>query len=169
MKKQITIGLMATALFLTGCSETIPDDQRVIDSASQGPNAETAPEATGPATPVPSMAAGTVNNAPIETTDTPVDNGTMIILPTTEETTVAKNEKVTLYAGQLKPDTEYSAKIFYSGNGQNDKTIDMGKYKVNADGEVKAAIVVPSNLISGSYVVSLDAGEGLYLAPIKVG
>lgn len=170
MKKHIVIGLMVAALSLTGCaSKPVPDDQRELNPPAQALDAANAPEVKTPIKPEPSMGAGTVNNAPIETTDEPVDNGTMIMLPTTEETTVAKNEKVILYAGQLKPDTEYSAKLFYSENGKDDKTIELGKYKVNADGEVKAGIVVPSNLVSGKYVISLDAGEGLFLAPIKVG
>lgn len=169
MKKHIVIGIMAASLALTGCAaKVVPDDQRKLDNP-KAVSATDAPASTETPTPVPSMGSGLVASEPAEATVAPIDKGKVIYAPAVSDTEVSKNEKITISAGKLKPGTEYTGKLFYSEGGRNNSFIELGKFKVKEDTELNAVIVIPANLASGKYVISLESGEDMYLAPIKVG
>lgn len=165
------MAIMLSALTLSACShEPTPDDVREISAEEKSGiiNAQTMPETkTAPAV-QPSMGSGMTGNAPVQTKE-PIDKGTTIMVPTVNEVTVEKNEKVRVYAGQLKEGTTVTAVLFYSSGGQNDKSIELGEETVSATGEVTKEIVIPENLASGNYVISLNIDGSLYTAPIKVG
>lgn len=162
--------IMLSALTLSACShEPVPDDVRPIsqEEAKKGINAQTFPETKEAPAVKPSMGAGIVGDAPAKPAD-PIDKGTVISVPTVTETSVVKNEKIKLYAGQLKEGTVVKAVLFYSGNGSNNKTFELGEETVSATGEVTKEVVVPANLASGNYVISLNVDDSLFTAPIKV-
>lgn len=169
-----TISIMTivlASLTLSACSQDPkPDDVREIsqDEKSNVLNAQTLPEEKAAPAVKPSMGSGPVGSAPVEAAE-PTDKGTVITVPTVTEITVEKNEKVKLYAGQLTPGTAIPAVLFYSGAGQNNKTIDLGEVTVNAEGEAVKDIVIPANLSSGNYVISYTIDGALFTAPIKVG
>lgn len=162
--------IMFSALALSGCShDPVPDDVRPIsqDEVKKGINAQTAPESKP--TVQPSMGAGVVPDATPAKSTAPIEKGTVIMVPSTKEVSVVKNEKVELYAGQLKAGTTVKAVLFYSAEGQNNKTLPLGEETVAESGEVTQQVILPENLASGLYMISLDVNGALYTAPIKVG
>lgn len=165
------MAIMLTALTLSACShEPVPDDVREISAEEKKGiiNAQTMPETTEAPTVKPSMGPGLTGPAPVQTKD-PIDKGTIIMVPTVNEVTVEKNEKVKVYAGQLKEGTTVTAELFYSSGLQNDLTIDLGEEVVGPTGEVTKEVTIPENLASGNYVISLTIDGSLYTAPVKVG
>lgn len=172
MRKTLATVAMISLLALTGCAkDPVPDDQRTISQAEkdQMVNAQLAPSVSAEqSAPKPSMGPGLNTAAPAPKAE-PVDNGKTIMFPTLKETELVPNEKVTLYAGQLTPGKTYGATIFYSANGQNDKTIPLGEWTVTQTGEISEQVTLPANLAKGSYVIALNIDGSLYTAPIKVG
>lgn len=165
------MAIMLTALTLSACShEPVPDDVREItqDDKKGIINAQTMPEETSVPAVQPSMGSGLTGPAPVQTKE-PIDKGTMIIVPTINEVAVEKNEKIKVYAGQLKEGTTVNAVLFYSSGTQNDLTIELGEEVVGPTGEITKEVVIPENLASGNYVISLTVDGSLYTAPIKVG
>lgn len=166
------VAVMVSMLALSACTHddaSVPDDVRPISKSEKSNilNAETAPDVTTAPTVAPPMGAGLIETAKTVTAD-PIDKGTRIIVPMLDAVTVEKNEKVQLYAGQLVVGSTMNAVLFYSGNGQNNKEIDLGEVTVDANGEIKKEIIIPANLASGEYVISLNIDDTLFATPIKV-
>lgn len=172
MNKTLATVAMISLLTLVGCSkEPVPDDQRSISQEEKDNvlNAQLAPSLTPEeVAPKPSMGPGLNTAAPAPKAE-PTDNGKTIMFPTLEETELAPNENVTLYAGQLTPGKTYAANLLYSGNGKNDRTIPLGEWTVTGTGEISEKVTIPANLAKGSYVLAFDIDGSLYTAPIKVG
>jgi hypothetical protein len=172
MHKTLATVAMLSLLTLAGCAkDPVPDDQRSISQSEKDKmiNAQLAPNTSAEqVAPKPSMGPGLNTAAPAPKAE-PIDNGKTIMFPTLTETELVPNEKVTLYAGQLTPGKTYGATIFYSANGQNDKTIPLGEWTVTEAGEISEKVTLPANLAKGSYVVALNIDDSLYTAPIKVG
>lgn len=165
------MAIMLTALTLSACShEPVPDDVREITEEDKKGivNAQTMPETTEAPKVQPSMGAGLTGPTPVQAKET-IDKGTMIMVPTVEEVTVEKNEKVRLYAGQLEEGKVVTAALYYSDQAGKDTTLKLGEEKVGPTGEVTKEVVIPANIASGKYVFSLEIDGALYTAPIKVG
>lgn len=171
LHKTLASVAMISLLTLAGCAkEPVPDDKREISQTEKDKvlNAQLAPSLTpDQVAPKPSMGPGLNTAAPAPKAE-PVDNGKTIMFPTLKETELVPNEKVTLYAGQLTPGKTYGASIFYSANGQNNKTVPLGEWTVTETGEISEPVTVPGNLAKGSYVIALNVDGSLYTAPIKV-
>lgn len=171
MKSLSIAVVLLSALTLSSCSKApVQDDVRSISQEDKKGmlNAQTLPETTVAPSVQPSMGAGLVGESPAQPAE-PIDKGTMITVPTVNEVTVEKNEKIKLYTGQLEVGSTITAVLFYSGGGQNDRTIDLGEATVDSNGEVTKEIVIPANLASGNYVISFNVKDALFTAPIKVG
>lgn len=149
-KKFILVSLVAIAL--TGCSS----GQSPVPENSPSPSASQEGDL------------GQINtDLKAVNIDVPeVDKGLRISLPTASIYEVSLNEKITINAGGLPPDTDADIYLMYNLSGR-DAVLNIKSVKVKEDGSIKENVNVPKNLYPGTFVLAVESSDDV-LYPVTL-
>lgn len=168
--KVVLMLAMVAGMSLSACSnDPVPDDQRVISEEEK----KTAVNAADPnITPIeidpsPVMGEGLVEEVAVEEIPV-VDNGVEVILPGATPVEVEPHEVINFYASELAPNATYEAVVYYSNNGKNDKTIDLGSFPTGSATQISDKVTLPANIAPGEYMMALEYEDTIYSTPITV-
>lgn len=168
--KVVLMLAMIAGMSLSACSnDPVPDDQRVISEEEKKTAVDAADPNLSPVVvdPNPAMGEGLVEDIPVAEIPV-VDNGVEVILPGATPVEVKPHEVISFYASELTPDAAYQAVIYYSNNGKNDKTIDLGSFAAGSTGQISDKVTLPANIAPGEYMIALEYEDTIYSTPITV-